>query len=69
MKNQEKEIKKVLNDISPAVFNTGNCCKDIDEISGIEISEGIIKEVYWKKDSDKPEIVREKKITEIFEQI
>jgi UDP-2,3-diacylglucosamine pyrophosphatase LpxH len=67
--DQEKEIKKVVDDISPAVFNTGNCCKDIDEISGIEISNGTIKEVYWKKDSEKPEIVRQKKLTEIFKKI
>jgi UDP-2,3-diacylglucosamine pyrophosphatase LpxH len=64
-----KEIDKVKVEISPAVFNSGNCCKDIDEISAIEISDGEIREVYWKAGENQPQIVNKEKLSKIFQML
>ncbi|MCK4889414.1 MAG: hypothetical protein KAS97_05735, partial [Candidatus Aminicenantes bacterium] len=51
---------------SKVFFNTGNCCKDSDEISAIEISGGMIKEIYWKRGSTTPEINNHRDLDEVF---
>lgn len=66
IEKQKENIKKIKDEISPVFFNSGNCCKDSDEISAIEISGGMIKEVYWRKDVDIPEVENEKSLSEVF---
>ena len=63
---QKKILKKEIDKISKTLFNSGNCCKDKDEISAIEISGGIIKEVYWKKEETKPYVNNQKNLNDVF---
>lgn len=50
------KIKKDSSKILPGVFNSGNCCVSENEISGIEISGGKIRLVYWIEDRNTPVI-------------
>ena len=63
---QKKIIQKENKKYSKVLFNTGNCCKDSDEISGIEITEGKIKEIYWKRGANKPDINSELDLNIVF---
>ena len=66
VKEQKKNIEEEKMKYSKVFFNTGNCCKDSDEISAIEISGGMIKEIYWKRGSTTPEINNHRDLDEVF---
>lgn len=44
---------KMFGDVKPCYFNTGCCCYDDGDITGIEISEGEIRLVKWTGKKDK----------------
>ena len=47
---QREQDKNLYKDVKPCYFNTGCCCFDDGDITGIEISDGSIKLVKWKLD-------------------
>lgn len=63
------DIESGIESGSPGVFNSGNCCVSDKEISGIEIAEGKIRLVFWKKGSPVAEVVDQEDLDKIFEAI
>ena len=57
--------------LKPTYYNTGCCCFDDGDITGIEISEGVLRLIEWKKKDGKPDrlILEETSLTELIEQI
>jgi UDP-2,3-diacylglucosamine pyrophosphatase LpxH len=71
IKNIEDEIKKVqpknettpdFSKIIPSYFNSGCCCFNDGDITGIEIADGSIRLIKWK---DKREVLEEIKMNEL----
>jgi predicted phosphodiesterase len=57
--------------IKPSYFNTGCCCFDDGDITGIEIEDGFIRLIKWSKKSDSSErkILEEIKITDLMKDL
>jgi len=76
IKSVEDEIAKAqpanptppdLSKIIPSYFNSGCCCFDDGDITGIEIAEGYIRLIKWqsKKDVPKREVLEEIKLNDL----
>jgi predicted phosphodiesterase len=76
IKNIEAEITKVqprnptppdFSKIVPSYFNSGCCCFDDGDITGIEIAESCIRLIHWKAKDDLPkrEVLEEIKLSEL----
>jgi len=76
IKSIESEITKAqpanptppdLSKIIPSYFNSGCCCFDDGDITGIEIAEGYIRLIKWqsKKDIPKREVLEEIKLNDL----
>ncbi len=63
------DIEEGVDGGSPGVFNSGNCCVSDKEISGIEIADGKIRLVFWKKGRAMAEVEEEEALDKIFEAI
>ena len=48
---QRQQNEALYRDIKPCYFNTGCCCYDDGDITGIEISGGMIKLIKWKNNA------------------
>ncbi len=71
IKNIEDEIKKVqpknetspdLSKIIPSYFNSGCCCFDDGDITGIEIADGCVRLIRWKNERN---VLEEIKLSEL----
>lgn len=49
---QRQNDASLYRDVKPCYFNTGCCCYDDGDITGIEIADGMIKLIKWKKFPD-----------------
>jgi len=76
IKNIEDEIKKAqpanetppdLSKIIPSYFNSGCCCFDDGDITGIEIADGCIRLIKWQSKNNIPqrEVLEEIKLSEL----
>jgi hypothetical protein len=54
--------------LKPSYFNSGCCCFDDGDITGIEISEGVIRLIEWGTEKDTPEryILEEMPLVELL---
>lgn len=65
----KKDLRKTLmnveffSKIMPTYFNTGCCCYDDGDITGIEISDGYIKLIKWEKEDEEHTRVELEKIS------
>jgi len=61
------ELSKIEDTIKPSYFNTGCCCFNDGDITGIEIADGYIRLIKWHNKNDKAErfILEEKKLIDI----
>jgi len=57
IQRQQDATGKIFKDIKPTYFNTGCCCFDDGDITGIEISEGQIRLIKWTQKKGSPERV------------
>jgi hypothetical protein len=48
---QRQNDSSLYHEIKPCYFNTGCCCYDDGDITGIEIANGTIKLVKWKNEA------------------
>jgi UDP-2,3-diacylglucosamine pyrophosphatase LpxH len=69
IKARRLDIEAGVDAGAPGVFNSGNCCVSDKEISGIEIGEGKIRLVFWKKGRPTAEVEEEEELDKIFEAI
>ena len=53
----------------PSYFNTGCCCFDDGDITGIELEGGLIKLVRWTKKTFQPEVLARADLKLIFERV
>ena len=70
-KFQIRDISEDYLKLKPTYFNSGCCCFDDGDITGIEISEGVLRLIEWKKKDGKPErlILEETPLLEIVEEL
>ncbi|HEY4149647.1 MAG TPA: metallophosphoesterase [Chitinophagaceae bacterium] len=61
----------VKSNVLPSYFNTGCCCFDDGDITGIEIEDGFIRLVKWKTEGDKSTrvVLEESALGYIFDQL
>ena len=66
-KDHKIDVPQVGEPLKPGYFNTGCCCYNDGDITGIEISEGFIRLVKWHSENDFPAryILEEKKLEDI----
>ncbi len=53
-KFQYATVSEDYSTIKPSYFNSGCCCYDDGDITGIEICEGVIRLIEWKTEKQKP---------------
>ncbi len=65
------DVEKSSENIQPAYFNTGCCCYDDGDITGIEIAEGYIRLIKWHSDNNVPArmVLEEKTLEEIGKEL
>jgi len=62
-------LEKKIDAGAPGVFNSGNCCVSDKEISAVEIGDGMIRLVFWKKGGNGPEVKEEESLDKLFDAI
>jgi predicted phosphodiesterase len=57
--------------LRPTYFNSGCCCNSDGDITGIEVSEGVLRLIQWKEKEGKPDrfILEETPLSELLEAI
>jgi predicted phosphodiesterase len=70
-KFQYNNISEDYLKMKPSYFNTGCCCFDNGAITGIEISEGILRLIEWKQKDVEPQriILEETPLNELWQQL
>ena len=72
IRNRRKEYSSIHDDfisLKPTYFNTGCCCFSDGDITGIEISDGVIRLIKWKYDKNnnsEREILEEMKLQDLL---
>ena len=69
IESTKDKIQEEFPEISPGVFNAGNCCVFKKAISGIEITDGKINLIFWKEESTAPEVIKTEDLDDLFEKI
>jgi hypothetical protein len=67
-KYQYQHISEDYLSLKPTYFNSGCCCYDDGDITGIEIDQGCIRLIKWSKKSGDPqrEVLEEMKLNELI---
>jgi hypothetical protein len=63
--------KQVITKAKPSYFNSGCCCFDDGDITGIEIAEGFIRLIKWHEEKGKSLrlVLEEAELSYVFDQL
>jgi predicted phosphodiesterase len=70
-KNEYAGKQEIKTNVKPCYFNTGCCCFDDGDITGIEIADGNIRLIKWNEENGKSErvVLEEAELVYIFEKL